>query len=58
MQLTSESVTLNLRTAFRIAHGVSNQRFNVFAHLDEGGQQLANWAKARWCPITAIRSRA
>jgi L-Ala-D/L-Glu epimerase len=36
MQLTPESVTLNLRTAFRIAHGVSTQRFNVFAHLDEG----------------------
>jgi len=40
MQLTSESVTLNLRTAFRIAHGVSNQRFNVFAHLGEGSQHV------------------
>ena len=40
MLLTPESVTLNLRTAFRIAHGVSNQRFNVFAHLDEGGQHV------------------
>ena len=36
MLLTPEPVTLNLRTAFRIAHGVSHQRFNVFAHLDEG----------------------
>jgi L-Ala-D/L-Glu epimerase len=36
MLLTAEPVTLNLRTAFRIAHGVSHQRFNVFAHLDEG----------------------
>ena len=25
---------------FRIAHGVSHQRFNVFAHLDEGGQHV------------------
>jgi L-Ala-D/L-Glu epimerase len=36
MLLTAEPVTLNLRTPFRIAHGVSQQRFNVFAHLDEG----------------------
>src|SRR5512145_590052 len=36
MHLSAESVTLNLRTAFRIAHGVSLQRINVFAHLDEG----------------------
>ncbi len=36
MRLTPEPVTLNLRTPFRIAHGVSQQRFNVFVHLDEG----------------------
>ena len=36
MLLTPEPVTLNLRTAFRISHGVSNRRFNVFAHLEEG----------------------
>lgn len=36
MRLTSEPLTLNLRTTFRIAHGASDQRFNVIAHLDEG----------------------
>jgi L-alanine-DL-glutamate epimerase-like enolase superfamily enzyme len=36
MHLSAEPATLKLRTAFRIAHGVSNQRFNVYAHLDEG----------------------
>ncbi len=36
MKLTVEPVTLNLRTTFRIAHGASDQRHNVFAHLDEG----------------------
>lgn len=36
MKLTPEPITLNLRTPFRIAHGVSQQRFNVLAHLDEG----------------------
>ncbi|CAG0931479.1 muconate cycloisomerase [Thermoflexales bacterium] len=40
MRLTPEPVTLNLRTAFRLAHGVSQQRFNVFAHLDESGQYV------------------
>lgn len=36
MKLTPEPITLNLRTTFRIAHGASDQRFNVIAHLDEG----------------------
>ena len=36
MILTCEPITLDLRTTFRIAHGASDQRFNVLAHLDEG----------------------
>ena len=40
MHLSAEPATLHLRTAFRIAHGVSHQRFNVYAHLDEGGQHV------------------
>lgn len=36
MKLTWEPITLNLRTTFRIAHGASDQRHNVIAHLDEG----------------------
>ena len=36
MKLTAEPVTLNLRTPFRIAHGVSEQRQNVLVHIDEG----------------------
>ncbi len=36
MLLTAEPITLDLRTPFRIAHGVSRQRFNVLAHIDEG----------------------
>ena len=36
MNLCWEPVTLNLRTAFRIAHGVSEQRHNVIVRLDEG----------------------
>ncbi|MBL8055364.1 MAG: dipeptide epimerase [Anaerolineales bacterium] len=36
MKLTPEPATLQLRTTFRIAHGASDQRHNVLAHLDEG----------------------
>ena len=36
MRLTWEPITLNLRTTFRIAHGASDQRHNVIAHVDEG----------------------
>ncbi len=36
MRLTCEPVTLDLRTTFRIAHGASDQRYNVIAHLEEG----------------------
>ena len=34
--LTYQAVTLNLRTPFRIAHGVSAQRHNVIVRLDDG----------------------
>ena len=36
MTLSYEPLTLNLRTPFRIAHGVSEQRHNVVAHIDGG----------------------
>ena len=36
LQLSCEPVTLDLKTTFRIAHGASDQRHNVIAHLDEG----------------------
>ena len=36
MNLTWEPITLDLKTTFRIAHGSSDQRHNVLAHLDEG----------------------
>jgi L-alanine-DL-glutamate epimerase-like enolase superfamily enzyme len=34
--LTYQPITLNLRTPFRIAHGVSEQRHNVIMRLDDG----------------------
>ncbi len=34
--LTYEPLTLNLRTPFRIAHGVSEQRHNVVVHIGDG----------------------
>jgi L-Ala-D/L-Glu epimerase len=36
LELGWEPITLNLRTTFRIAHGASDQRFNVIVHLQEG----------------------
>lgn len=36
LSLTCEPLTIDLRTTFRIAHGASDQRHNVIAHLDEG----------------------
>ena len=36
LELTCEPVTLNLKTTFRIAHGASDQRYNVIVHLGEG----------------------
>jgi L-Ala-D/L-Glu epimerase / N-acetyl-D-glutamate racemase len=41
VNLIWEPVTLNLRTAFRIAHGVSDQRHNVIVRLDEGVGEAA-----------------
>jgi L-alanine-DL-glutamate epimerase-like enolase superfamily enzyme len=36
MNLTWEPITLDLKTPFRIAHGVSEQRHNVVVRIDEG----------------------
>lgn len=41
MNLQTEPCTLQLRTTFRIAHGASDQRHNVLAHLDEGVGEAA-----------------
>ncbi|MGE5223457.1 MAG: enolase C-terminal domain-like protein, partial [Omnitrophica WOR_2 bacterium] len=37
LKLTCQPVTLDLKTTFRIAHGASDQRYNVIAHLDYEG---------------------
>ncbi len=36
MKISWERITLDLKTTFRIAHGASDQRFNVLVHLGEG----------------------
>ncbi|MBN1146621.1 MAG: dipeptide epimerase [Anaerolineales bacterium] len=36
MKLTWEPITLNLKTTFRIAHGASDQRYNVLVHIGDG----------------------
>jgi len=36
LKLGCEPITLDLRTTFRIAHGASDQRYNVIVHLEEG----------------------
>ena len=36
MKLYGEPITLNLKTTFRIAHGASDQRHNVYVHIGEG----------------------
>jgi L-alanine-DL-glutamate epimerase-like enolase superfamily enzyme len=36
MKITASPFTLNLRTTFRVAHGASDQRFNVLCQIDEG----------------------
>lgn len=36
MKITAEPMTLNLRTTFRIAHGASDQRFNVLCQIEGG----------------------
>lgn len=37
LKLTCQPITLDLRTTFRIAHGASDQRFNVIAQIDYEG---------------------
>jgi L-alanine-DL-glutamate epimerase-like enolase superfamily enzyme len=41
MKLTWEPVALELRTTFRVAHGASDQRFNVLVYLDDGVGEAA-----------------
>ncbi|MCP4541939.1 MAG: hypothetical protein GY832_32830 [Chloroflexi bacterium] len=41
MYLTVEPITLNLKTPFRIAHGVSTARYNVLVHLDDSMGEAA-----------------
>ena len=41
MKLTWEPITLNLKTTFRVAHGASDQRFNVLVYLDDGVGEAA-----------------
>jgi L-alanine-DL-glutamate epimerase-like enolase superfamily enzyme len=41
MRLTWESLTLELRTTFRIAHGADDRRYNVLARLDDGFGEAA-----------------
>lgn len=41
MRLHWESITLDLKTTFRIAHGASDQRFNVLVFLDDGVGEAA-----------------
>jgi L-alanine-DL-glutamate epimerase-like enolase superfamily enzyme len=36
VRLIAEPITLQLRTAFRIAHGATHERHNVLAHLEGG----------------------
>lgn len=36
MKITADPLTLNLRTTFRIAHGASDQRFNVLCQIEGG----------------------
>ena len=39
MKLSWEPITLDLKTTFRIAHGASDQRFNVVVYLQHSGLQ-------------------
>jgi hypothetical protein len=36
MKLHWEPITLDLKTTFRVAHGASDQRYNVLVYLDDG----------------------
>jgi len=35
LSLKCERITINLRTTFRVAHGASDQRYNVISYLDD-----------------------
>jgi L-Ala-D/L-Glu epimerase / N-acetyl-D-glutamate racemase len=53
MQLTWEPFTLDLKTTFRIAHGASDRRHNVFVHLrpdDSGNAGLEGVGEAAGVP--------
>jgi len=41
MKLHWEPITLDLKTTFRIAHGASDQRFNVLVFIDDGVGEAA-----------------
>ncbi|MEO8355983.1 MAG: dipeptide epimerase [Chloroflexota bacterium] len=41
MKLHWEPITLDLKTTFRVAHGASDQRYNVLVHLDDGVGEAA-----------------
>ncbi len=41
MHLTVEPITLNLKTPFHIAHGISTARYNVLVHMDDGVGEAA-----------------
>lgn len=41
MELHWEPITLDLKTTFRVAHGASDQRHNVFVYLDDGVGEAA-----------------
>lgn len=41
MKLTWEAITLDLKTTFRVAHGASDQRFNVLVYLEDGVGEAA-----------------
>jgi L-alanine-DL-glutamate epimerase-like enolase superfamily enzyme len=41
MKLHWEPITLELKTTFRVAHGASDQRYNVLVHLDDGVGEAA-----------------
>lgn len=41
MKLHWEPITLELKTTFRVAHGASDQRYNVLVYLDDGVGEAA-----------------
>lgn len=41
MKLRWETITLDLKTTFRVAHGAFDQRFNVLVYLDDGVGEAA-----------------